>query len=350
MLTGTYRLNPSQSDNVNDVVDRAFSSLYSSNQDDRVRVNLKRRLTSPDMLVIEKRDKQITIASSKSPQIRFDADGVARTETTPNGRTIKVTAQTYYDGVSLNYQGDRINDFYVNFIPLSNGQLKVVRRLNLENRNDTVTVASIYDKVDNTAQWSTVNNQNTGSNNQTFGDFVIPNNTKITAVLNTPISSKTSQEGDPFTMQVTSPSDYNGAIIQGRVAKIERSGRVSGRANTSLEFDTIQMPNGQTYKFAGIVDEVRMASGERIAVNNEGTVRDNNQTTKTVTRAGIGAALGALIGAIAGGGQGAAIGAAVGAGAGAGTVFAQGRDDIELGQGTQVMITASAPNNLNPNR
>ena len=79
------------------------------------------------------------------------------------------------------------------------------------------------------------------------------------------------------------------------------------------------------------------------AVNNEGTVRDSNQTTKTVTRAGIGAALGAIIGAIAGGGQGAAIGAAVGAGAGAGTVVLQGRDNIELGQGSEFAITASAP-------
>ena len=70
------------------------------------------------------------------------------------------------------------------------------------------------------------------------------------------------------------------------------------------------MPNGQSYRFAGIIDSVRTPSGDNVSVNNEGTVRDSNQTTKTVTRAGIGAALGALVGAIAGGGQGAAVGAA----------------------------------------
>jgi uncharacterized protein YcfJ len=95
---------------------------------------------------------------------------------------------------------------------------------------------------------------------------------------------------------------------------------------------------------------VKLTTGEKVSVNNEGTVRDNNQTTKTVTRAGIGAALGALIGAIAGGGQGAAIGAVVGAGAGAGTVILQGRDDVELNQGTEFMITASAPNRINSNQ
>jgi hypothetical protein len=200
-----------------------------------------------------------------------------------------------------------------------------------------------------------INNQNAGSNNQnnnnqTNEDFVIPNNTRLLAVLSTPISTKASQNKDRFTMEVTSPSEFNGAIIEGRVTKAERSGQVSGRANLSLEFDTIRLSNGRTYRFAGIVDEVKLTTGEKVSVNNEGTVRDNNQTTKTVTRAGIGAALGALIGAIAGGGQGAAIGAVVGAGAGAGTVILQGRDDVELNQGTEFMITASAPNRINSNQ
>ncbi len=347
MLTGTYRLNINQSDNVGDVVGRAVAT-YPGNQGNRVRNNLERRLTSPDTLIIEKRDRQVTVASNISPQITFDADGVARTETTANGRSTKVTATTTYDGVALNYEGDRVNDFYVNFIPQSSGQLRVVRRVYLENRNETVTVASVYDKISPTAQFSNANNsgygQNTGTNSN---DFVVANNTRLTAVLRTPISTNASQNNDRFTMEVTSPNEYGGAIIEGRVTNAQRSGQVSGRAALSLEFDMIRLRNGGTYRFAGIVDQVRLANGETITVNNEGTVRDNNQTTKTVTRAGIGAALGALIGAIAGGGQGAAIGAAVGAGAGAGTVILQGRGDVDLAQGTEVTITASSPNNVN---
>ena len=345
MLTGTYRLNVAQSDNVSEVVGRAISSYYRTGQQDRIQKNLERRLTSPDMLAIEKRDKQVTVGSSSSPQITFTADNVARTETTNNGRTIKVTANTYYDGVALNYEGDRVNDFYVNFIPMSNGQLKVVRRVYLENRNETVTVASVYDKTNNTAQFYNLGNENTAGNQN--GNFVVPNNTQLVARLTNAISTKASQDGDKFSMEVISPSQYNGAIVEGRVTKAERSGQVSGRANVSLEFDTIRLRNGQTYRFAGIVDNVKLASGENVTVNNEGSVRDNNQTTKTVQRAGIGAALGALIGAIAGGGQGAAIGAAVGAGAGAGTVLIQGRDDVELDQGSEFTITATAPSNVN---
>jgi hypothetical protein len=357
MLTGTYRLNASQSDDVRIVVDRAATAFYTANQRENLRRNLERRLSSPDTLAIEKRGNQVTVASNTAPQVSFNADGTARTETTGNGRTIKVTANTNYDGVSLNYEGDRINDFYVNFTPMSNGQLRVIRRVYLENRNDTVTVASVYDKTDNVAQFSGINNQNTGYNQNsgqnsgaTSTDFVIPNNTRLSAVLRTAISTKTSRDGDQFTMEVTSPSEFNGATIEGRVATTQRSGAVTGRANMSLEFDTIRLRDGRTYRFAGIVDDVTSVNGEKVAVNNEGTVRDNNQTTKTVTRAGIGAALGALIGAIAGGGSGAAVGAAVGAGAGAGTVILQGRGDVELAQGTQFMITASAPSGVSLNR
>ncbi len=349
MLTGTYRLNTAQSDSVGEVVGRAINN-YPAAQRDNVQRNLERRLTSPATLAIEKRDKQVMVGSSSTPQITFTADNVARTETTGNGRAIKVTANTYYDGVALTYEGDRINDFYVNFIPMSNGQLKVVRRVYLENRSDTVTVASVYDKISETAQFSNVNDNNSGqynTGNTQSNDFVIPNNTQLTTVLKSAISTKATQTGDRFSMEVTSPSQYNGAIIEGRVTKAERSGQVSGRASVSLEFDTIRLPNGQTYRFAGIVDNVKLTSGENVTVNNEGSVRDNNQTTKTVQRAGIGAALGALIGAIAGGGQGAAIGAAVGAGAGAGTVVLQGRDDVEITPGSEFTITATAPASVN---
>ena len=347
-LTGTYRLNVDQSDNVADIVDRSVSSYSANvNQQDRIRRNLERRLTSPDTLAIQKRGKQVTIVSSNSPQVTFDADGVARTETNQNGRSTKVTATTNYDGIALSYEGDRANDFYVNFNQLGNNQLRVVGCVYIENINDTITVASVYDKISETADLSVNGNTNTGSTNTNINDFIIANNTPVTAVLRTPISTKASQNGDRFQMEVRSPSQYDGAIIEGRVASTERSGRVSGRANISLEFDTIRLRNGQTYRFAGIVNSVKLANGENVTVNNEGAVRDNNQTTKTITRAGVGAAIGAIIGAIAGGGSGAAIGAGVGAGAGAGSVILQGRDDVELGEGSEFSLTASAPNNVN---
>ena len=53
-----------------------------------MRRNLERRLTSPEMIAIEKVGRSVTMASSNSPQVTFEADGVGETETTNRGRTI----------------------------------------------------------------------------------------------------------------------------------------------------------------------------------------------------------------------------------------------------------------------
>lgn len=341
MLTGTYRLNTSRSENLNSIIDRAVNdNRYNANQRERIRRQLERRLASPDTFVIEKRGREVTLASTNAPSVNLTADGVARSETSANGRTVTTIVTSTSRDLTINYEGDRMNDYYVAFAPMSNG-LQVTRRVYLENQNDTVTVTSFYDKTSSVADWNAVGypDNNTGSVNS---GFIIPNNTALVATLDTPLSTKTSKDGDRFAMTVTSPSQYNGAVIEGSVVG-ERSGVVSGRANLSLSFDTIRLQNGQTYRFAGIVDRVTEANGDTVSVNNEGVIRDGSQTTKTVTRAGIGAALGAIIGAIAGGGKGAAIGAGIGAGAGAGTVILQGRDNLELETGSRFNLTATGP-------
>ena len=344
-LTGTYRLNANQSDDVATTIERAIVNInYNDNQRERSQRNLERRLSSPQNLMIEKRGQQITLAASQMSQVTFNADGVARTETSTNGRAVTVRATSTSSDVTINYEGDRVNDYYVSFRPQNNGQLRIIRRIYLENRNETVTINSVYDKTDRNPRWDTTNYPNTTGNNN-VNNFVIPNNTRLSSTLDTPLSTDTAKDADRFSLTVTSPSQYDGAIIEGRVIG-EQSGVVSGRATLTLNFETIRLSNGSTYRFAGIVEQVRKPNGSNVNVNNEGTVRDSNQTTKTVTRTGIGAILGGIIGAIAGGGQGAAIGAGVGAGAGAGSVVLQGRDNLELPGGSEIIITATAPANV----
>lgn len=346
-MTGTYRLNLSRSDNVANAINNSLSN-YSNDQRDNTRRNLERRLTSPEMIAIERRDRTVSIASSNSSQVTFEADGVAKSETNDRGRTVTTTATANNSGVMINHEGDRMNDYYVTFSPTGNGQLNVSRRIYLENRNETITVSSVYDKVNDNPQWSTVNN-NTVANNGGIKDFYIANGTEINATLREMVSTKSSQAGDRFVMDVTSPGQYKNAVIEGTIEKAENSGALSGRANISFNFETIKL-NGRTFRFGGIIQSVTAANGDSVSVNNEGTVRDSNQTTKTVVRTGIGAVLGTVIGAIAGGGKGAAIGAVVGGGAGAGTVLITGRDNIELGPGSAFNITASAPASVGINR
>jgi hypothetical protein len=127
------------------------------------------------------------------------------------------------------------------------------------------------------------------------------------------------------------------------VGTVDQGGRLTGRSGMSLNFDTIRLRNGQTYRFAGILTSIRTSNDDTVKVDNEGSAQGDNQTTQTLERAGIGTAIGAIIGAIAGGGKGAAIGGVVGAAGGAGSVYVTGKDNLDLPRGTELTIRASAP-------
>lgn len=343
-LTGTYRLDVSRSDDPRDAAERVTRNLPASNRD-RLLNAITARLESPDQLAIDLRGRSVTIASSRAPQITFEADGRERVETTNNGRTVRARATLTGDQLLVSSTGDRGSDFSVTFDSIDNGQrLSVTRRVYAEGLTQPVVVQSTYDRTSDVAQF----NVYTGPGNYpgpvtTGGDFIVPNGELVVATLNDLLSTSTAREGDRFTMTVRQPAQYEGATIDGQVTHVERSGRLTGRSVMTLNFDNIRLRDGSSYRFAGIVESARTVNGDTVKVDNEGTVRDDSQTTKTEQRAAIGTAVGAIIGAIAGGGKGAAIGAIVGAGGGAGSVYVQGRNDLELSRGTEITIRASGP-------
>src|SRR6185436_9718254 len=146
------------------------------------------------------------------------------------------------------------------------------------------------------------------------------------------LTTKQAKQGDRFTMTVREPGQYDGAVIEGTVGKVDQGGSLTGRSGMTLTFDRIQLRNGQTYRFAGTLSSVRSPNGDTVKVDNEGSAQGNNQTTQTVTRTGIGT----IIGAIAAGGKGAAIGGIIGAAGGAGSVYVTGKENLELPQGTEL--------------
>jgi hypothetical protein len=353
-LSGTYRLDVTRSDDPRDAADRATRGLPVNNRQ-RVLDNLTARLESPEQIAIERRGQTVTIASSRAPQITFDANGQESVETTANGRTVRARATLTGDQLVVNSTGNNGNDYSVTFTPMDNGQrLNVTRRIINQNLSRPVIVQSIYEKTSAAAQFNIYNgpqdypgnagNGGYGVGNGTgSGDYAVPNGTSIIATLDTNISTATTRDGDRFTMTVRDPAQYQGAIIEGTVSNVSRSGRVTGRSQMTLNFDSIRLRNGSTYRFAGVVQNVRSNNGDNVRVDNEGSVRDDSQTTKTEQRAAIGTAVGAIIGAIAGGGKGAVIGGILGAGGGAGSVYVQGRNDLELMTGSEVTILSSAP-------
>ena len=346
-LTGTYRLSSSQSDDARRAVDDATRNLSLAERQ-RVYDALLRRLDPPQMLAIDRRGNSVTIASTRAPQISFVADGREQVETTQTGRTVRVRAELSGDQLNITRSGDRANDFVVNFDLVENGRrLLVTRTLYSDRITQPVTVRSYYDRSSDVAQLNIYDtnreNPTGGDYGDTVGSFIVPNGTQLVAVLNSNLSTQNAQENERFTMTVRSPGQYDGATIEGHVTSVNRSGRITGRSEMTLDFDTIRLRDGRSYRFAGILESVRTPEGEVVRVDNEGAVRESDQTNKTVTRTAIGTAVGAIIGAIAGGGKGAAIGAVIGAGAGAGSVYVQGRNDLELNTGTEVTISSSGP-------
>jgi hypothetical protein len=347
-LTGTFRLNPSRSDNARDVADRATRNLpYADRQ--RIHDAIVARLESPEMIAIERRGMNVTIASSRAPQTTFTADGRERTEQLPNGITARVSATLTGDQLMVSSQGYRENDFSVTFAPIDGGRsLQVTRRIFSERLNQPVVVQNTYDRTADVALWNNVYNGTVGHPTGTVattGDFIIRDGETLIATLNNDVSTKTAREGDRFTMTVRSPAEFEGAVIDGTVRSVERGGRITGRSGMTLDFENIRLRDGRSFRFEGFVDSVRTMGGETVRIDNEGSVQnDDSRGTTTAQRAAIGTAVGAIIGAIAGGGKGAAIGAIIGAAGGAGSVYVQGRDDLELLTGSEVTVRASAPN------
>ena len=343
-LTGTYQLDSSRGDDAARAVDEAIRPLP-SNQRQAAHQRLMSRLNAPDTIAIDRNGSSVILASSRGPQVTFEADGRTRAEQGLGGRTVTTRATLYGDQLVVTSTGTGGNDFAVTFEPIDDGSnLRVTRRIYDDALRDPVTVQSFYRRSSDDARWALyAPTQGAPSSYPAAGEAGVPDGTRLVATLDSALSTRNANVEDRFTLTTRGPSQYDGAVIEGSVSSVNASGRVSGRADMALAFTSIRLRDGRTYPFAGVIESVRTPGGEAIGVDNAGTVEDPSQTGKAVQRGAIGAALGAIIGAITGGGKGAVIGGAIGAGAGAGTVIAQGRDQLDLPRGTELTIMSIVP-------
>ncbi len=169
----------------------------------------------------------------------------------------------------------------------------------------------------------------------------IPSGTELRIRLSSPISTKTGRVGDTFKATVVQPSTYESAAVEGHIATLNKSGRVSGKTEVGLAFDSLTLQDGRTARIDG--ELVRVYESESVKrVDEEGRVETGSRTRDTEVRGGIGAAAGAIIGGIVGGGKGALIGLIVGGAAGVGTVYVDGNKDLVLDPGTEMVIRVAS--------
>src|SRR5882762_3832767 len=252
-LTGTYRLDTSQSDDASQAAERALRSLSYSERE-RVREQLMRRLEAPDQIAIDVRGRNVTLASTRAPQITFEADGRQHTETLDNGRTIQSVATLSGNQLTVKATGESNNQFEANFSPTDNGRrLTVVRRVYVDGLYTPVEVRSTYEKTSDVARFDIYNGPQNYPGDQTASGWLLRSGETVVAELNDPLSTRTNREGDRFTATVRQPTQYAGARIEGHVTNVQRSGRITGRSELTLNFDSIRLRDGRSYKFAGFV-------------------------------------------------------------------------------------------------
>jgi len=162
----------------------------------------------------------------------------------------------------------------------------------------------------------------------------VPEGTPLPLVLETTVSSATSEEGDAVTAKLSDDVRVGekvvvpaGSEVKGRVTAAVRSGKVKGRARLAFAFDTLVVK--------GKPVEIATTSVDITAENTK---------KKDATIIGGATAGGAILGALFDGKKGAAIGAGVGAAGGTGTVLATRGKEVELrsGQSLTVKLTGSA--------
>jgi hypothetical protein len=161
-----------------------------------------------------------------------------------------------------------------------------------------------------------------------FDDIVVPAGTVITATLETPVASNTSQVEDPVRAVVQSAVAVDGreviprgSALTGSVHTADASGKVKGVARLAFGFDRLSA-GSTTYD----IDTKTLA------------YQANATKSDDATKIGAGAVAGTIIGGLAGGKKGAAVGAAVGGGAGTAVVLATPGEEISLRSGRELRI------------
>jgi type IV secretion system protein VirB10 len=192
------------------------------------------------------------------------------------------------------------------------------------------------------------------------GEYTVTPGTKVSLSLINSISTKHSAEGDRVYLETSFPVLAGGKIVipvgsyvAGTVTQVKKPGRVKGRGELYIRFDSLTLPNGVTRDFRARMGGVdAQATGELDKA--EGKVKSEGNKSGDARTVGEAAGAGASIGAIAGNaaghtGMGAGIGAAAGAAAGLVGILASRGPDAVLSRGTNMEMVLDRPLSFSEN-
>ncbi|HEV2323730.1 MAG TPA: hypothetical protein VGS10_07250 [Terracidiphilus sp.] len=186
--------------------------------------------------------------------------------------------------------------------------------------------------------------------------YTVPAGTKVLLELRSAVDTHSAKPGDGVYLASTFPVVVGnrvlipaGVYVQGVVDKVQRAGRVRGRAQLDMHFTSMIFPNGSVVEIPGMVDDLPGAQDQSVKKDGEGTIEQHPDKGRHAgTVAEVGMPTGGTIGTIAGAQSGHPIsGGLIGLGAGAAaagivSLFTRGAD-VSIPQGTQVEMVLQRP-------
>jgi type IV secretion system protein VirB10 len=207
-----------------------------------------------------------------------------------------------------------------------------------------VTTVQAQDNVQSSA--ASENGSGQASNRQ----ITVPAGTTVLLHLKSPIDTHSARVGDGVYCETSFPVTMDnimaipaGTFVKGRITRVERSGRIKGRAELQVHFTTMIFPNGYTVDLPGALQNTPGAENSSVA-DKEGTVKANGQKGKDAGTIATGAGVGGAVGGLGTGTlKGAGIGGGIGAGIGLIKVLATRGQEVRLPTGTSLEMVLQRP-------
>jgi hypothetical protein len=175
--------------------------------------------------------------------------------------------------------------------------------------------------------------------------YLVARGTRIPLALINSVSTRHGAPGDRIYLQTVYPVLVDGRIVippgsfvNGTVTEVKRPGRVKGRAELYVRFDSLMLPNGALRDFRARVGSLDGRANEELD-REEGRIKGEGNKSGDARTIGEAAGAGTSVGVIAGSVAGhAAMGAGIGAAAGA----AAGLAGVLLSRGPEAQLAAGS--------
>jgi hypothetical protein len=181
-------------------------------------------------------------------------------------------------------------------------------------------------------------------------EFTVVPGTRVPLALVNTVTTKHSQPGDKIYLETAFPIFVDrrlvipqGSYVIGSVTQVKRAGRVKGRAELYVRFDSITLPNGTQRDFRGRATGMDGRDGQEID-REEGKIRGEGGKSRDASIITGSASTGAMGGVLASGTRGGLLGGGLaGAAAGVVAVLVTRGPDASLQRGMVVEIELDRP-------